>query len=944
MFYNPKTFFLTQALKRTFFIIFKMKNQIVSIPAAPERSSSSSTLKGDFALHPVPAQATATSDKRQATSDKRQATWKEKATKVAVISLLFLSYFLSAKSATYTVLASTTVNASTLFPFTTLTGDIIEVESNAVLIIDGNYTFTTCTFNMDENARIDIPSGGTLTANTNTIFQEDISSNIAWEGIRLLSLTSTFISSGNCTLRGSIHGLADYGSAGGGAKIHLNAFTFFNNYYHLQYFGTPISSLDRTFQNVTMDCLPGSMPFVNSVPLSNRTIYAVQISQILYHTFGDATFPGNLITIKNADIGIFVTRSRVRIVNTDISLCNDVSQSNSSEEIGIYATRATNGNELIEIGGSGSNELVTIDNCENGIKVEDGYDVVIKNNILSNIEWKGIHIKENSSKTITMDYNQIQINWVNRSGMFGICSERNDLATINMNYNNINMSLMPASILTFANSGIYCAESSQSFSANNSITFNELDGFHRGINWINTAGGTLYLNTVYVPTSASNADRFGIEFFNCMMNPSIPALNGVIQENAVYLFNNHKKRFGISDNFGKEMNIRCNYIYNGGDQMSFWGSFNLLSNRVTGNSMKDGMTGMRLSDVTLFFTFYPVILGINGSAGQPSDNKWKGNTVSCFDALASSLPAASNWFVVRPNGGPFTWITNPNFALCEITPTTTHFGQIPSGPDACVPMQQQQGSENPEKESVSEFLEFSTMYQETIAARQLAKIAMDYVINESEPLSTFQEFSYFPVLEREYNLYLNNINQPIYALSTDAVTDLEVPSDYFEARNWLIELHKALKSDSEKVLSESEKDQLRIYAAYCPNFYGDVVFEAWAYLGYVPTVNDLSCYRVFEEEDDLSRKSNVNEKTLANSTIIISPNPIAKNAPLDINSSLKNEKLNIKIYSISGTLEIETELIGSGSVESINLASGIYFLKVERDSHAAEFCKLIVIE
>jgi len=34
--------------------------------------STSSTLKGDFALHPELAQAT--SDKRQATSDKRQAT------------------------------------------------------------------------------------------------------------------------------------------------------------------------------------------------------------------------------------------------------------------------------------------------------------------------------------------------------------------------------------------------------------------------------------------------------------------------------------------------------------------------------------------------------------------------------------------------------------------------------------------------------------------------------------------------------------------------------------------------------------------------------------------------------------------------------------------------------------------------------------------------------
>jgi hypothetical protein len=869
---------------------------------------------------------------------------KEKASKVAVISLLFLSYFLSAKSATYTVLASTTVNASTLFPFTTLAGDIIDVESNAVLIIDGNYTFSTCTFNMDENARIDIPSGGTLTANSNTIFQEDISTNIAWEGIRLLSLTSTFISSGNCTLRGSIHGLSDYGSAGGGAEMHLNTFTFFNNYYHIKYFGNPLSPLDRTFQNVFMDCLPGSMPLVNSVPLSNRTIYAVQIDQNLYHTFGDATFPSNLITIKNADIGIFVTNSRVRIVNTDISLCNDVSQSNSSEEIGIYATRATNGNELIEIGGSGSNELVTIDNCENGIKVDDGYDGVIKNNILSNIEWKGIYIKENNSKTITIEYNQIQINWVNRLSMFGICSERNDFATINMNYNNINMSLMPTTILPFANSGIYCAESSQSFSADYTINFNVINGFHRGINWINTAGGEIYINTIYVPLSAINADRFGMDFFNCMMNPSNSKLNGEIHENGVYLFNNHNKRFGISDNFGKDLKIRCNSIYNGGDQMSFWGTDNSLDNRVTGNSMKDGMTGMRISDVTLFFTVFKVRLRTNGGPGQPSDNKWKGNTVSCFNALASTLPTASNWFVVRPNGGPFTWITNPNFALCEITPTTTHFGQIPLGPEACVPMELQLEPENIEKESVSEFLEFSSSYQNIIAKRQLAKKAMDFVINENEPLTTFQEFSYFPILEREYNLYLYNINQPIIELSTDAVADLDVPGDYFESRNWLIELHKALKSDPEKVLSESEKDQLRIYAAYCPNFYGDVVFEAWAYLGYSPTVNDLSCYRVFEEEEDLSRKSIVNEKNLNKSIILISPNPVAKNAPLNINSNNENEHLNLKVLSISGKMEFETDFIGNGIIENLNLASGIYFLKVERDFHTTEFYKLIVIE
>jgi hypothetical protein len=259
-------------------------------------------------------------------------------------------------------------------------------------------------------------------------------------------------------------------------------------------------------------------------------------------------------------------------------------------------------------------------------------------------------------------------------------------------------------------------------------------------------------------------------------------------------------------------------------------------------------------------------------------------------------------------------------------------------------MQQQLESEIPEMQSVSKFLEFSTMYQETIASRQLAKTAMDYIIYDSEPLTTFQEFNYFPVLEREYNLYLNDKNQPINELLTDAVTELEIPSDYFEARNWLKELHKAFKVDPEKVLSESEKDQLSIYAAYCPNFYGDVVFEAWAFLNYNPTMQDLSCYRVFEEDEESSKKPFVNKIELNNSRILISPNPIVKNSSLNIKTNIENEHLNIKIFTMSGKLEVETEVIGNGYIENINLSSGIYFIKVEGDSLATEFYKLIVLE
>jgi len=65
---------ITQTLKSTLFILFKMKNQIFSIPLAPQRLSTSSTLQGNFALHPERRAPQLTTHSSQLTAHSSQLT------------------------------------------------------------------------------------------------------------------------------------------------------------------------------------------------------------------------------------------------------------------------------------------------------------------------------------------------------------------------------------------------------------------------------------------------------------------------------------------------------------------------------------------------------------------------------------------------------------------------------------------------------------------------------------------------------------------------------------------------------------------------------------------------------------------------------------------------------------------------------------------------------
>jgi len=651
-----------------------MKNQIVSIPAAPERSSSFLTIKGDFALHP------------QFTAHRKNKSINLRLFQ-SISGIIFLLIGQLAFAQTYNCPCATPITSPPAIPFGSCSGPAVTLPTSILpftimhitgTVIAPTTTYNNVTFLMDGNAQFLVPVGVTLTMNACTL--KAACSNFMWnrvfvEGIQLPPGVGSLIMN-ECLVEESENGVMS--SKGG--NIQFTGCTFRNNLHHNQIFETKVNwwQFVCSIKNCTYECPdPLLLSITHPIPPSGftcdptRTFACINIIESyvpqfpFYNvTIGDASSMAFRNTFSNAEFGIRSQLSNFILVNADFDGMDRTTPNGCHNPnpvvplpindpaciLSISVPYIDQSVSRFKVGGSTAVEKVNFTNSANGIiAVAKHEEIDINNNAFENIRSYGISINDGSNvpsnpflykirkNRLTNVTENIQPNYPGFPSRNGVISCYNNLGVDVQIYENI-INITNPSVQYYNEWGIKVREilgSNADYRVINNQIFNKRNGILLdGLNGV-FGGNRIEQNTIQLFNQTPAIAMDGILAQNCDKYVSVTC-NKVFSPTLMVLGKNiYNSQRGIRIASGKQYKINCNIteniaqhmVYESPNQSStltpYTFPIGILGNSFAGN----GQIGFRQT--------LNGDCGNQGTSTEPSDNTWN-------DAGFPDLPTLSS--------------------------------------------------------------------------------------------------------------------------------------------------------------------------------------------------------------------------------------------------------------------------------------------------------------
>jgi len=832
--------------------------------------------------------------------------------------------------------SSVTLTASQVYPPGTYF-----VPANAVVTINGTLanpvviSFTGSTIYMYPGSRFSINNYATLDINTTTIRE----CTMTWDGIELLTATSALNVIGTPSVPSLIRGADEAITDNDNGNILISKSILNDNYIHVRLLGGTTAN-PTSFQTYGTAYTSNSatIPASTFYSTNTRTWRAFDINLADSKIIGSSASAADLNIIDNADFGFFIFKSGCEIYNFEI---NNITNLNPSiQETAILARAPLHGTTLdIKVGGFNPNERVLINHVENGISVNDWYNVNIINNVIDDVNRFGIVVEDCSGLDININANVIYLtyNLVTNAtqAMVGIFSRQNDLATVLIDKNELWITGMPTVALTREAHGIRCEENSTTSSASNTISGNMVNGYSTGIFATNAkAAHITNSNIVRLPFVSATAARYGIRTTNCELSEVV--------SNDVISFSTYQGHRGIFDFLSKDHTIRCNSIEKGDRQITFNGTNN--------STFPDGFigNGMHKGRVVLYLDNNPQ-LNSNGSATLASDNFWEGPfTINCIYDFFLLTSVASGTVYCRTNPTTPTDIFDPWTAGCiSTTPLALGITGIPpTNPPAwiCGSLKRQSNRSAEDSTFSFEYDQFKNYLillssYDQVSVFELLNVAKKMQELDIEPTDTLYQL--FDALEfHEEAALLVNVGQLInteaYANALSSLENVTFANKGFEyqALVYTYLCTKNLYPDS--VPSSALLDTFSTIAYLCPFTYGPAVFEARVIANIDINEESSTC-----DNQDYQRKRNP-EIVQTKNTLSISPMPATAGGSITINTPIGLS--NIMILNQLGQIIYEETLdktLNKAVIQPV-LSSGVYILKVTLSNGQLSNNKLII--
>ena len=376
--------------------------------------------------------------------------------------------------------------------------------------------------------------------------------------------------------------------------------------------------------------------------------------------------------------------------------------------------------------------------------------------------------------------------------------------------------------------------------------------------------------------------------------------------------------------------------------------------RVTNNTLTRMGTGIRclgntasstLSCNTMQNCWYEIGLssstvGTQGSASQPSDNKWTGNYTSTNPRIYSnSLGAVPNWYYrngITFNVNPFTSFGITPILVSGNPPSNCSAGGPPGNPNAAqvalspvVTNQLQYTNLASENKWIAKKGAFTQIMQDT--AVLYAGTADD---------TAFQNF--YTTMQTTNNrqiVQINNLVAERDLQTAQMMNDALVPTNLIET-NWqqtnAIYISKLQNNDF--TLDTLERNILWSIAPQNPMEGGDGVYLARILLDVNYDDVDAGTRTMFAENNNVYPESGI---------FNLYPNPNDGNMVLDYSLLNENDKAELALYDITGKLLFRYELNASENQLAIShkgLNNGIYLYKIKVNEQVVKSDKLIIIK
>jgi len=789
----------------------------------------------------------------------------------------------------------------------TYTDQLIHI--NGDVILDGEFTFEYCTFELAPYASLILDQGKKLFNNNQFVNCRDT----VWKEIKILPCDSNVNFVYSNYILNSMNGIVNESSRP--TKIIRN--NFWNNYEQSIYISNWQNSSSNLeirantfdFNNSTIDPI---YPYVGLRPKKGVSLFNNHMNGAFLN-IGEGNSFSNLLW------GIYSISSDVNVKNnnfTNIGVIN----TDPIPKAAIYAQGfKTIGTNSLIVGGSTQNTN-SFTNCVNGVVVQNNNDCIISyNNFTNNNTGSAIRIQNMngySDGVIGFMFNNglIEYNSINNFGN-GIMATTNSPANIQIKYNNITGST---------------SQSNLSFG----IRINGLkvvsENYLISNNTINHITYGIHANNTYLAKIRSN----NVNSLQQHTNPNIPGCGiyvvgsdkAEIKDNKVVgiiIPANEHRTIGIHIENATRSNVTCNTLETLGS--SFRATQLCNDSRVFNNFFENALRG-----ITLRFNGN---IGIQGSISEPSDNEW---LPSLADWTSGRFPhytygsngSACTLFVRQ---GPRTGINYYSPATDGINNATAFavtnnangpaygcIGQIiiPTDPidlNMAKALIDEQLSQPVYEEET--FERAKSEYLHILPEDSLAMTDIDiqnFISNMyNEPKGILADVH--QLIEQKEYIAARNLNNSFQALTIIEETEQT-------ARSIQINL---LKNDS---ISNNEVIILEQLAELCPFTHGQGVYIARALYTLIDPLYEF--VNICETDPNFApKKKQITEKE---QQILIYPNPASDIVNFELKNIEIEGKAIVQISDVNGRIVLNktTEIKLINTLDVSNLTNGCYSLKI----------------
>lgn len=822
----------------------------------------------------------------------------------------------------------------------------VNLYINGTLTVDEDLHFATSTLNMGANAKIVVTGGHTLRLEETAVRSGCCD---MWDAIEGTNVTDSII-----VYRTSYIGDAERGIVSNNGAVYrvYDNVTFNRNLVSITvnpYSGNHGGKVQEAlFTSVSMAYCPSNngvllAPYANQWPL-----FGIATDSVNNITFGNSAN----IALRNTFTNL---RHGIRTVNTNSNIYNNsfisVNKAGSSSKAvwarGRYISFGpVNFTQYtVRVGGAtiGQVQKNTFLNCPNGVYTDTAMNTYVRNNTFTQVlaqnqlTLTGTAIRVNNCSGPNVIVDIINDSIVNHS--YGYYASNNNNCTTRVWGNTIRRT-HPGD---FGCTGVFMSTTNGFNNGTTSIYLNTMRGVQTGIRLLNFRNASLDNNFIHVrPTLLAILPARGIWIDNSL-NTSITE-NLIYKEYPVNPATTNQWVGGIYVSNSNNSKVTCNKIYSLGYGIRISGP-SMTTATVFNNTMNNTRTGIWLSN--------GAIVGAQGSATVPSDNKWTGSVVtrlytsnSTFGNLSPfryrPVPPNNNQFLPIPTISAFasspiqpapTSVTNPPLTIClYIQPPPTNGGgtmqQIAQGQIAY-----------PSNQSAGQWLGREGVYRmllddSTLAGNNQALV----VFKDSSDQSNVGIISNTLKLQSRQAL-----NQSNLMVNANAAINSLIPANTVEHHMQTVQSILTGHTLSGDTLTSVELDTLRAIAVLCPYTDGNAVYLARAILlDYDTTFYQNPC----EEEEPVSLRLNGNDEPMDSGfTFELFPNP--NDGEFSVRSSISETQTGeLIILSIAGQPVKTIRLIPGGETQVINieeLPSGTYFYQVKVNGEIKKTDRIIII-